>query len=133
MSHAARSASDTGFPSAAVSANAGVAQATASRTAQALLSVDMLDLPAALDPPTRDAVEVLVGEGEDRRRLLGLAAQRHELRAGRLHIAGLVPGAALQHHRLAVPAPWHAEAREGLGQHRRLQRSLAKAFAAVGR
>src|SRR5260370_1195763 len=113
MSQAARSASDTGFPSPAVSANApAVPRPIPSERTHRILCINMLDLPAALDPPARDAVEVLVGESEDRRWLLGLAAQRHELRAGRLHIAGLVPGAALQHHRLAIPAPRHAEARE---------------------
>src|SRR5882762_5031789 len=119
MSQAARSASDAGFPSPAVSANAAaVPRPTASARTHRTLCVNMLDLPAALDPPARDAVEVLVGESEDGWRLLGFAAQRHEFRAGRLHIAGLVPGAALQHHRLAIPAPRHAEACESLRQHR---------------
>src|SRR4051794_6339932 len=93
----------------------------------------MLDLPAALDPPARDAVEVLVGESEDRWRLFGFAAQGDEPGAGRLDIAGLVPGAALQHHRLAVPAPRHTKAGERFGLHRRLQRSLAPTLAGIGR
>src|SRR5258708_3112568 len=115
MSHAAISASLTGCPSRGVSApaddapKASVAR-TAPKTTQAALSIHMLDLPAALDPPAGDAVEVLIGESEDRWRLLGLAAQRHELGAGRLHVAAFVEGAALQHGRLAIPAPGHAKA-----------------------
>ncbi len=66
-------------------------------------------------------------------RLLGLAALRDELGAQRLRVAGLVPGAALQHRGAAVPAPRHAEAGERLGQHRRLQRRLRPALAAVRR
>ena len=48
-------------------------------------------------------------------------------------VAGLVPGAALQHDRLAVPAPGHAEAGQRLGQHRRIERGFRPALAAVGR
>src|SRR5262249_57169304 len=71
--------------------------------------------------------------GADRRRALGLAALGEERGAARLLIAGLVDGAALQDGGAAVPIPRHAEAGEGLAQHRRLQRRLRPALAAVGR
>src|SRR5882672_902030 len=119
MSQAVMSASEIRAPSPGVCASG--------------LSVDMFDLPFAVDRPTREAVVVLVGEAERIRRFPGLAALGDELGAQRLHAAGLVPGAALQYHRPAVPAPGHAEARERLGQHRLLQRGLAPALAAVGR
>ena len=94
----------------------------------------MLDLPIGPDAPARDAVVVLVREGEGgRHRLFGLTAGGDEVGAERLDVAGFVPGPALQHDRLAVPAPRHAEARERLWQHRVLQRSLCPALAAVGR
>src|SRR5712692_2405773 len=112
MSQALTSASATGWPRPGVSpASAAAAPASASATGKQNLSVHMLDLPVAVDRPAGDAVEVLIGEAEHRRRRLGLPAQRHELGAGRLHVAAFVPGAALQHHWLAVPAPRHAKAR----------------------
>src|SRR4051812_44517715 len=107
MSHAAMSASETGLPSPGVpspgvpspgapspgvSAKAAAAGSASRRaSAQRALRVDMLDLPAAFDPPAGDAVVMLVGESQNRRRCLGLAAQRHELGARRLHVAGFVP------------------------------------------
>src|SRR5262249_784893 len=97
------------------------------------LCVDMFYLPLAVDRPAGEAVVVLVGEGERIRRFLGLAALRDELGAQRLRVSAFVPGAALQDHRLSVPAPGHAEARKRLGQHRFLQRGFAPALAAVGR
>ena len=64
---------------------------------------------------------------------LGSPRSARQLGAGRLHVASLVPRAALQHHGLAVPAPGHAEPGERLAQHRRVERRFAPALAAVGR
>src|SRR5579871_5557919 len=98
------------------------------------LRIDMLDLPFAVDAPAGDAVVVLVRERErGGERLLGLAPRRHEFRAQWLHVAGLVPGAALQDRGLAIPAPGHLEPRECLVEDRLLQRRLAPALAAVRR
>src|SRR5712691_9711376 len=107
MFHAAISASVIGLPRPGVSATAAPApKASASATAKRDLRIDMLDPPAAVDAPTGDAVVVLVGEPQRvRDRLFGLSPRRHELGAQRLHVAAFVPGAALQHHRLTLPAP----------------------------
>src|SRR5262249_5871991 len=103
------------------------------RRAASVLRVDMLDLPFAVDAPGGDAVVVLVGEDErGGDRILGLPALRDELGAQRLRGAGLVPGAAQNRGRLAVPLPRHDEAGERLRRNRALQRRLAPAFAAVG-
>src|SRR2546425_150665 len=97
------------------------------------LGVNMGALPLAVDRPARDAVVVLAREGRDGRDRLGLAALGHDLGAGRLRVAGLVPRAALQDCRPAIPVPGHAEAGKSLAQHRRLQRRLPPALTAVGR
>src|SRR5215217_6049906 len=116
MSQALMSASLIGFPSPGFSAQAAPAAnaAASSRTpATSGLRVDMLDLPLGVDAPAGEAVVVLIGERQgvaDRR--LGLAACRDEVGAQGLGVAGLVPGAALQHDRLAVPSPGHVEASE---------------------
>src|SRR5215510_9498050 len=135
MFHAAMSASVIGLPRPGDSASTLPApKASASAAARSDLCIDMLDPPRAVDAPAGDAVVVLVGEGEGARdRLLGLPACRYEFGAQRLHVAALVPGAALQDDRLAVPAPRHAEARERLGVDGVLQRRQAPAFSAVGR
>src|SRR5262245_5690193 len=135
MFQAVMSASVIGLPRPGVSA-AAVPAPKASTTARARtgLRIDMLDLPVAVDAPARDAVVVLIGERQRaRHRFFGLAARSHELGASGLHVAGLVPGAALQHDRLAVPAPRHAEAGERFWNDRLLQRRLRPALAAVGR
>src|SRR5262249_57552525 len=123
MSHAAMSAWLIGRPRLGVSACAATSAAASAATASAILRVDMLDLPLLADGPAGDAVPMLVREAQHVRHLLGFAARRHELGARGLHVAGLVPGAALQGGGSAVPAPRHAEARERLGHHRRLPRS----------
>src|SRR5580704_15644188 len=117
MSHVARSASLTGLPRPGRSAaSAAPPSATAKATTAARrLGVDMLDLPLVVGGPDRDHVHVPHGESRHRRVDLGLAALGEQLAAGRLHVAGLVPGAALQHHRLAVPAPRRAEPGQRLG------------------
>src|ERR1700686_1608814 len=113
MSQSARSASLTGLPSPGCSAAVAAAATPSTNTRLAAarrLPVDMLGLPFAVDGPAGDDVHVSHREGGHRNVDLGLAALGEHLAAGRLHVAGLVPGAALQHHRLAVPPPGHAEA-----------------------
>src|SRR5215472_11722420 len=97
------------------------------------LAVDMLDLPFLIDRPAGDDVHVPHREGGHRHVDLGRAALGEHLLAGGLYVAGLVPGAALQHHRLPVPAPGQTEAGQRLGQDRRVERRLRPALAAVGR
>ena len=75
---------------------------------------------------------MLVGKAEHARHFLGLAAHGDEIGAQRLHGAGIVPGAAGQSRRLAVPAPRHGEARERFRAHRAFHRRFAPALAAVG-
>src|SRR5438067_4325608 len=140
MSHAAMSASVTGLPRPGPSADAALAaQQRASPTAvtprvgKIRLGINMLDLPGALDAPAGDGVKVMVEHRPDRRNRLQLAALRDEFGSGRLHVAGIVPGAALQGRGPAVPAPGHAEASEGLAEHWLRQTGLGPAFAAVGR
>src|SRR6266853_5642152 len=132
MSQAAMSAGSIGLPRLGPSAKAAPdPSAIASTNACRGLGVNMFHLPFAVDRPTREAVVVLVRETEQRRNIPGLAALGDELRPGRLHVAGFVPRAALQYRRSAVPAPGHAKAGEGLGEHRRLQRGFSPALAAV--
>src|SRR5438874_9148315 len=131
MSQGASSCAVIGLPRPGVSADALDANTSATATSR-FLRIDMLDLPLVVDRPAGDAIEMLAREGEHRRRLRGLAAMRDDLGARRLHIAAFVPGSALQHRRSTVPAPGHAEAGEGLGQDRLLQRRLAPALAAIG-
>src|SRR5689334_20550825 len=129
MSQAAISACVTGLPRlgpAAIAALDAIAHSAA-----IVLGVDMLHLAFRVDRPAGDGVEVLVGEAEHAGRLLRLAALGDELAARRLDVAGLVPGAALQHRGAPVPAPQRAKAREGFAVHRPLQRRLRPARAAV--
>src|SRR5260221_7086177 len=113
---------------------APAANASTAARANNGLRIDMLDLPFAVDGPAGDAVVVLVWEGQGGGEgLLGLAPRRNEFGSQRLHVAGLVPGAALQDCRLAVPAPRHLEAGERLVEDRLLERGLAPALAAIGR
>src|SRR5262245_18579194 len=133
-SQAATSASVIGLPSFGDCASAAPAPTAATSSAGSrTLRVDMLDLPARVDAPAGEAVVMLVWEAERIGRLLGLAARGDELGAQRLHVARFVPSAALDHHRLAVPAPRHAEARERLWMHRPLPRGLRPALAGGGR
>src|SRR5215831_1466442 len=140
MSQAAMSASVTDLPRPGPSADAALAarQSASPRTptpsvGEILLGVNMLDLPGAVDAPAGDGVEVLVQHRPDRRNCLQLTAMGDEFGSGRLHVAGVVPGAALQGRGPAVPAPGHAEAGEGLDEYRLRQTRLGPAFAAVGR
>src|SRR3954468_16262710 len=133
MSHGARSASVIGLPSfgpCAETAPTLISKLAATRRA---LGVNMANASLLVDGPAGDRVEVLARERADRRRFGGLPAHRDELGAGRLHVSALIPGAALQHSRGAVPAPRHTEARERLRQNRVLQRRLSPALAAIGR
>src|SRR6516164_6916100 len=103
MFQAAMSPSAIGLPSPGVSAaavpapRAHASPKTERNKAKRSLRVDMLDLPFAVDAPAGDAVVMLVRESERScDRLLGLATGRDELGARGLHVAGLVPSAALQ-------------------------------------
>src|SRR5882762_5934140 len=133
MSQAAISAGSMGVPRFDPAAKAALDPRPSARAMAGSLCVDMFHLPFAVDRPAGEAVVVLVRETQHVRDLLGLAALGHELGAGRLHVAALVPRAALQYGRTAVPPPWHAEPSKGLGKHRRLQRRLRPTLAAVGR
>src|SRR6516162_6760938 len=135
MSHDLASASVIDLPSFGVCASAApTPKARATRTEIGGLCIDMLDLPFAVDAPARDADVVLVGEQQRRGdRPFGLTPRRYELGAQRLHVAGLVPGPALQDCWPAVPVPWHDEAGEGLVVDWSLQCGLAPALAALGR
>src|SRR5438552_17245556 len=93
----------------------------------------MFRLTGALGAPARERVVVLSGKCEHVRNGLRLAAPCDDLGARRLDIACLIPGAALQHSRAAIPAPRRAEACERLGVDRLLQCRLRPALATVGR
>src|SRR3954471_23853510 len=128
ISHAARSAWFKAVPRFGPAANAGAASKTKRR-----LGIDMAHASVRIDGPARDAVVVLAWEAERRRYARRLAALRDDLGARRLHVALVVPSAALQYRRAAIPLPRHAKARERLAHHRLLQRGLRPALAAVGR
>src|SRR5437899_899337 len=98
ISHAAISAASIGLPRLGPSAEAAsAARQKASQTAvSSQLCVNMLDLPRAGDPPAGDRVEMVGQRHRDRWDRLQLPALGDKLRTGRLHVAGLVPGAALQ-------------------------------------
>src|SRR6266478_10202067 len=120
ISHAAISAASIGLPRLGPSAEAApAARQKASQTAEiSPLCVNMLDLPRAVDPPAGDCVKMLVQHHRDRRDHLQLPALGNKLGTGGLHVASLVPGAALQDCGATVPAPGHAKAGERLAQQR---------------
>src|SRR5215831_5838947 len=134
MSHSAISAALTGLPRLGPSAKAAPAASKAEIQTKkvTLLGISMLDLPRAVDRPAGDGVAVLVQNRRHRGDHLQLAALGDEFSTGRLRIAGLVPGAALQHCGAAIPAPGHAEAGESLAQHRLLQRRFRPAAPGIG-
>src|SRR4029077_2218840 len=135
MSQALMSASPTGLPRWGLSAANAAAETKAHATRSAAargLNIDMLDLPGARNSPRGEAVVMLVGKAEHVRHFLGLAAHGNEVGAQRLHGAGIVPGAAGQNRRLAVPAPRHGEPRERSRADRAFHRGFAPALAAVG-
>src|SRR5262249_57606125 len=106
MFHALMSASEMFLPRPGVSANAADPNASESARERTSLCVDMFDLPFVVDAPGREAVVVLVRESQwIGHGPLGLATRGDEFGAGRLRVAGLVPGAAQHDHALAVPAP----------------------------
>src|SRR4029079_5828067 len=97
-------------------AHAESSAATAAATSEPRsVLVDIGDLPVARDLPALDRVPVV-----DRAERHVEAAQCDELAERRLHVAGVVDGAALQHGRApAVPPPGKAEARVAERQPRR--------------
>src|SRR6516164_5803483 len=105
MSHSARSASVTGLPSPGRSAPMAVDAPSASpkgMTTARVLRIDMPDLPFGIDGPARDHIHMSHWECGHRDVHLGRAPLGEHLVAGRLNIAGFVPGAALQNHWLAA-------------------------------
>src|SRR5262245_41387119 len=133
MSQALISPCSIGFPRFGAWAKAAF-EASARATAKISdLCIDMFHLPSALDRPSRDAIIVLAGEACYGRNLRRLAAHGHDLGTSRLHVAGLVPGAALQYSGPALPPPRHAKAGEGLAVYRLLKRRLRPALAAISR
>src|SRR5712692_10162492 len=133
MSQAAISAGLISFPRFGAWAKAALEPRASTTAKTRSLRIDMFHLPIALDCRGRDGVVVLAREARYGRDLRGLAAHGHDLSPGRLHVAGLVPRAALQDRRAAILVPGHAEAGEGLAVHRFLQRRLRPALAAIGR
>src|SRR5262249_25304504 len=122
MSHAPRAAGSIGCPRWGPAAATTPATSQSARHAAAILplDVDMLHLPRMVDRPARDGIAVLVQHRHGGRDRLQLPTFGHKFDTGRLHVAGLVPGAALQDGGTTVPAPGHAKAGEGLTQHWRL-------------
>src|SRR3989442_13600830 len=110
MSQAAISAGSIGFPRFGPSPKAALEPSASARTTAELrsLGVNMGDLPLAVDRPARDAVVVLAREGRAGRDRLGLAALGHDLCAGRLRVAALVPPAAWPDCPPAIPVPGHS-------------------------
>src|SRR5471030_3020102 len=112
MSQAARSADDTASPSFGASAAIAAGAANSATINARRSSENIGGLSFLVDAPTCDRVEVV----DAAQSTLG-----DELRARRLHHAGLIGRAALQHDRATAPLPRHAKAGDGLGQHRLLQ------------
>src|SRR4030095_16891199 len=135
MSQAVISAGSIGFPRFGAWAKAALEPKESARTKVVIeiLRIDMFHLPIALDRPGRDAVVVLTREARYRANLRSFATRGHDLGAGQLHVAGLVPRAALQDRRAAIPVPGHPEPGESLAMHRFLQRCLSPALAAISR
>src|SRR5215471_21215027 len=98
MSHAPRAAASIGWPRLGpAAATPPTASQSARHTATMLpLDVHMRHLPGAVDRPAGDGVEVLVRKRHGGRDGLQLPAFGYKFGARRLHVAGLVPGAALQ-------------------------------------
>src|SRR5262245_37982931 len=135
VSQGARSAGSIGLPRPGPAAEAMPAQ-NASAIAKAYRSssrVDMFHLPARIDTPARDGVEVLVREGHRGNGRLQLAARGDEFGARRLHVALLVRGPALQGGGPAIPAPRQTKTGQRPRQYRLLQRGLRPRVAAIGR
>src|SRR4051794_41905276 len=100
MSQAARSAGVAAWPNLGASAAAAAVAAQSSAAHAKRSSQNIGGLPFLVDLPACDRVEVIDA---------AQATLGDELRARRLHHAGLVGGSALQHRRTAVPLPGHTE------------------------
>src|ERR1700761_2952027 len=113
-SHEAISSGVAAFPRWGPSANATPCQVKrAAQAASSVLRVDMFDLAALHDPPARNSVEVVS---------TSTTTLGNQPGARRLHISGIVGGAALKHRGAAVPSPRQAETRDRHRKHRPLQR-----------
>src|SRR5258705_5954410 len=124
MSHAAMSAGAIGCPKCGAWARAADAIVSMDMQPAMRLSVNIAGLPHLVNAPACDGV-VVVDPTQ--------AALGRELRTRRLHHAGVVGGATLQHGGTAVPLPRCAEAHGRLWQDRALQSRRRPASSAVGR
>src|SRR6266850_3298108 len=134
MSQAVISAGSSGFPRFGAWAKTALEPRESARTKAVIgiLRINMFDLPLVIDRPARDGVVVLARKSRYGRDFRRLAAQGHDLSARWLRVAGLVPGAALEDRRAAIPVPGHAEPGESLAVHRFLQRRLRPALTTIG-
>src|SRR5215471_13706403 len=110
ISQAVMAVASIGLPRLGPSAAAAAPpSSSASQTVEMSISlrIDMPDLAAAVDRPAGNGIEVLVRKCRKRRHRLQLAAFGNEFGTRRLHVACLIPGAALQDCGTAVPAPGH--------------------------
>src|SRR5215468_6575028 len=125
MSQGAMSAGAIGWPNlGGVCADAMPVRATTAAPIRRFLRIDIDRLPLLVDPPALDRIVVI---------LAAQAALGRKGGARRLHHAGVVGGAALQHHRTAVPLPGRAEAHRRLRQDRAREGSRCPTLSAVGR
>src|SRR4249920_254447 len=132
MSQAVISAGSIGFPRFGAWAKAALEPSARAAATIICLRINMFDLPLVVDRPARGAVIVLARKSRYGRDFRRLAAHGHDLSARRLRVAGLVPGAALEDRRAAIPVPGHAEPGESLAVHRFLQRRLRPALTTIG-
>src|SRR5262249_42989030 len=122
MSQAAMSAGASGFPRLGVCAHANfeVRTRTNTRRWRVSLRVYMPTLAVTIDRPARDRVEMFVREGGYCWTFGHFTAYCNNLGSGWLHITRLIPRAALQHGRPAVPSPRRPKPGECLVEHRYL-------------
>src|SRR5204863_1654276 len=113
MSQGAMSAGAIGCPNCGACAKAGETAMSTAAQKTAPLRIHIARLPLFVDAPAGDRAVVISA---------AQSAFRDELSARRLHHAGVVRRAALQHRRATVPLPRRAKPSHGLGQHRLLQR-----------
>src|SRR5436309_310312 len=124
MSHAAMSVGAIGCPNCGAWARAADAIVSIDMQTAMRLNVNIAGLSLLVDAPACDGV-VVVDPTQ--------AALVSELRTRRLHHAGVISGATLQHGGTAVPLPRCAEAHGRLWQDRALQSCRRPASSAVSR
>src|SRR5262245_29493575 len=124
MSQDAISAGAMGCPNCGACAAAEVATTAIAAPSTRRSSIDIACFPFFVDAPACNGI-VVVDAAQP--------AFGHELRAARLHHAGVVGRTALQDGRTSVPLPRHAEAHWRLRQDRLLQSCWRPGASAVGR